>query len=84
LFLPPLSIFSDEYKKRPTEWWNKADNNWNQVCNGGLIVGSLAIAETDPSYAKDMIPKALENLPFSNKFYAPMVLGTRDRAITGL
>jgi hypothetical protein len=61
----------EEYKKRSTEWWNTSENNWNQVCNGGLIVGSLAIAETDPSYAKEMIPKALENLPFSTKFYAP-------------
>jgi hypothetical protein len=61
----------EEYKKRSTEWWNTSDNNWNQVCNGALIVGSLAIAETDPSYAKEMIPKALSNLPFSTKFYAP-------------
>jgi Heparinase II/III-like protein/Domain of unknown function (DUF4962) len=61
----------EEYKKRSTEWWNTSENNWNQVCNGSLIVASLAIAETDPSYAKDMIPKALENLSLSTKFYAP-------------
>jgi hypothetical protein len=61
----------DEYKNRSTEWWNTSDTNWNQVCNGALIVGSLAIAETDPTYAKDLIPKALANLPLSTKFYAP-------------
>jgi hypothetical protein len=61
----------EEYKKRSTEWWNTSENNWNQVCNGSLIVASLAIAETDPSYARDMIPKALENLSYSTKFYAP-------------
>ena len=61
----------EEYKKRSTEWWNTSENNWNQVCNGALILGSLAIAETDPSYAKDMIPKALANLSLSTKFYAP-------------
>jgi hypothetical protein len=61
-----------EYRKAyDTAWWHKGDNNWNQVCNGGVIVGSLAIAETDPTYARDFIPKAIENLPFSNKFYAP-------------
>ncbi len=61
-----------EYRKAyDTAWWHNGDNNWNQVCNGGLIVGSLAIAETDPTYARDFIPKAIENLPFSNKFYAP-------------
>jgi hypothetical protein len=62
----------DEYKKAyDAAWWSKGDNNWNQVCHGGLIVGSLAIAETDPTYATTFIPKALANLPFSNKFYAP-------------
>ena len=62
----------DEYKKiYETAWWAKGDNNWNQVCNGGLIVASLAIAETDPKYADEYIPKAIANLPFSNKFYAP-------------
>jgi len=62
----------DEYKKiYETAWWAKGDNNWNQVCNGALIVASLAIAETDPKYADEYIPKAIANLPFSNKFYAP-------------
>jgi hypothetical protein len=62
----------DEYKKiYETAWWAKGDNNWNQVCNGGLIVASLAIAETDPKYADEYIPKVIANLPYSNKFYAP-------------
>lgn len=61
-----------EYKKiYETAWWAKGDNNWNQVCNGALIVASLAIAETDPTYADEYIPKVLANLPYSNKFYAP-------------
>ena len=62
----------DEYKKAyASAWWHNGDNNWNQVCNGGLIVGALAIAETAPSYSMEFVPKALENLPFSNKYYAP-------------
>jgi hypothetical protein len=62
----------EEYKKAyDGAWWSKGDNNWNQVCHGGLIVGALAIAETDPSYATIFIPKALANLPYSNKYYAP-------------
>lgn len=62
----------DEYKKiYESAWWAKGDNNWNQVCNGALIVASLAIAETDPQYADVYIPKTIANLPFSNKFYAP-------------
>jgi len=62
----------DEYKKiYETAWWAKGDNNWNQVCNGALIVASLAIAETDPTYADEYLPKVIANLPYSNKFYTP-------------
>lgn len=62
----------DEYKKvYSTAWWAKSENNWNQVCNGALIMGTLALAETDPEYAQEFVPKALLNLPNSNKFYAP-------------
>lgn len=61
-----------EYRKSyESSWWHDGDNNWNQVCNGGLMVGSLAIAETDPTYASDFLPKVISNLAFSNKFYAP-------------
>lgn len=61
-----------EYRKAyETAWWRRGDNNWNQVCHGGLLVGALAIAETDPTYAAEYIPKAIENLPYSNKYYAP-------------
>ncbi|MCP1381254.1 DUF4962 domain-containing protein [Runella salmonicolor] len=61
-----------EYRKRyATEWWSKAENNWNQVCNGGLIVGALAVAETDPTYARDFVPLALQNMPVALKNYAP-------------
>lgn len=62
----------NEYRKSySTAWWRDTDNNWNQVCNGSLLVGSLAVAETDPSYASDYIPRVIANLPFSNKYYAP-------------
>lgn len=61
----------NEYQKRGGEWWNKAENNWNQVCNAGLIVGALALAETDPAYAQELIPKAISNLSVALKNYAP-------------
>lgn len=48
-----------------------AENNWNQVCNGGLVVGALAIAETDPQYARLIIPRAVKNMPTANRHYAP-------------
>jgi len=49
----------------------KSKNNWNMVCNGGLVVGALAVAETDPRYARAIIPRALQYLPIAMKDYAP-------------
>jgi len=56
------------YKKR---WWARSEHNWNQVCNGGLIVGALAIAESDPKYAEQIIPNAVKSLPLALKTYGP-------------
>ncbi|NIP26566.1 MAG: DUF4962 domain-containing protein, partial [Phycisphaerae bacterium] len=56
------------YKKR---WWAQSEHNWNQVCNGGLIVGALAVAESDPKYAERIIPAAVRSLPLAMKTYAP-------------
>jgi hypothetical protein len=56
------------YKKN---WWAKSEHNWNQVCNGGLIVGALAIAESDPNYAEQIIISAVESLPRAIKSYGP-------------
>jgi len=52
-------------------WWVKSEHNWNQVCNGGMIVGALAIAETDPCYAERIVPAAVKSLPRALKSYAP-------------
>ena len=52
-------------------WWSKSEFNWNQVCNGGLIAGALAIAESDPQYARQIIPAAVRSLPRALKSYGP-------------
>ena len=57
--------------KAPSGWAVKATNNWNMVCNGGLMVGALAIADTDPDYARLIIPRAVECLPIASTYYAP-------------
>lgn len=52
-------------------WWAKVDHNWNQVCNSGLLIGALAVAETDTTIASYILPKAIENLPYALKSYGP-------------
>ena len=51
-------------KKR---WWAKSHNNWNQVCNGGLVMGALAVYERIPEEAQAIIAEALRNNPIAQK-----------------
>lgn len=53
------------------QWWPKSEFNWNQVCNGGMIIGALAVADTDPCYAEKIIPAAVRSLPLALKSYGP-------------
>ena len=41
----------------------KGTHNWNDVCNGSMIMTSLAIAETHPKQATDTMKIALDLLP---------------------
>jgi hypothetical protein len=51
--------------------WAYGTNNWNQVCNGGMIAASIAIAEKDPELAAKTIWRALDGLPHSLAEYMP-------------
>ncbi|MEP2294947.1 heparinase II/III family protein [Algoriphagus sp.] len=51
--------------------WADGTNNWNQVCNGGMIAASIAIAEDNPSLASKTISRALDGLPHSLAEYGP-------------
>ena len=55
-------------KKR---WWSKSHNNWNQVCNGGMVMGALAVYERIPEEAQAIIAEALKNNPIAQKEYGP-------------
>jgi hypothetical protein len=37
--------------------WKRSENNWNQVCLGGLSLGALAIAESEPELARQTLEK---------------------------
>ncbi len=53
------------------KWWVVRDNNWNQVCNGGMILGALAIAEDEKQLADDTIRFALKSIPTGVDVYKP-------------
>ncbi len=47
---------------REDHWWKRRDNNWNQVCYGGLIAGALAIGRHDPGLAVELLHDAYANI----------------------
>ena len=51
--------------------WTRSTNNWNQVCNGGMTVGSLAVAESEPALAAQLIARAINTVPLSMHEFDP-------------
>ncbi len=51
--------------------WIKGTNNWNQVCNGGMIAASIAISDKDPELAAKTIARSLDGMPYALQEYAP-------------
>ena len=59
------------YAGGATHNWHTGTNNWNQVCNGGLGTGALAIADVAPEIAGRVLHEALGSLPLAMGHYAP-------------
>ncbi|MEX0928934.1 MAG: heparinase II/III family protein [Balneolales bacterium] len=51
--------------------WITNTNNWNQVCNGGMIAAAITIAERDPELAARTISRSLDGMPYALKEYGP-------------
>lgn len=59
----------EQYANRAS--WTRATHNWNFVCNGGAIIGALAIADEEPALAGTLLAQALASLPVALASYAP-------------
>lgn len=51
--------------------WLNGNFNWNPVCNGGLLVGALAIYETEPELARQIVERSIKYIPFAGADYSP-------------
>lgn len=51
--------------------WVKAEHNWNQVCNGGISIGALAVIEKYPEIASIVLEQSLQGLPHAMSTYSP-------------
>lgn len=65
---PAMACYQGTYKPN---WWIKGTNNWNQVCNGGVGIGALAIADEHPKFAGELLHHALAGLPTAMREFAP-------------
>jgi hypothetical protein len=62
---PALALY------RTGGWWTQARHNWNQVCNGGIGMGALALAEVEPELAGQILEAALKSLQLAMAEFAP-------------
>jgi hypothetical protein len=51
--------------------WLTASHNWNQVCNGGMTYGALAIYEDEPTLCRQLINRAISTVALPMKAYGP-------------
>lgn len=56
---------------RSNTWWASYENNWNQVCFGGLTLGALAVAEESPGIARELLREARSGILYGLSVYAP-------------
>jgi hypothetical protein len=54
-----------------TPSWVNNTNNWNQVCNAGMIAASIAVAEQEPELAAKTIHRSIEGMNNALREYAP-------------
>jgi hypothetical protein len=56
---------------RSRGWWSQSQHNWNQVCNGGIAIGALAVADQQPQLAAYVVHQAANSVQIAMREYAP-------------
>lgn len=54
-----------------SNWWLSTDENWAQVCHGGLAAAAIAVAEREPFLSGRILQRALDGLSKVAANYAP-------------
>lgn len=52
-------------------WWKNSEHNWNQVTNGGVGIGAIAVMDDFPALAGNVLHEAASRLPLAMQHYAP-------------
>jgi hypothetical protein len=64
-FKPALNLY------RNHSGWTRARHNWNQVCNGGIGMGALALGDVEPEISGEILHAALESIQLAMAEFAP-------------
>lgn len=56
---------------RKNTWWARVTHNWNQVCNGGMTMGALAVGDEEPELCGEILHSAILSVPLAIESYAP-------------
>jgi hypothetical protein len=56
---------------RQQKGWTVANHNWNQVCNGGMTLGALAIGDEERQLAGEILPAAIASVRKPMREFAP-------------
>jgi hypothetical protein len=51
--------------------WPTTENNWNQVCFGGAVLGALAVGDEEPGIAGKILTQARTHTVHGMRAYAP-------------
>jgi hypothetical protein len=51
--------------------WHRDVHNWNQVCNGGLTIGALAVGDEEPQLCGKILHNAITSVQLAMQSYAP-------------
>jgi hypothetical protein len=56
---------------RRSSGWHRVRHNWNQVCNGGIGMGALALADVEPALAAEFLAAAIPSIQLAMREYGP-------------
>lgn len=60
-----------EYEKGGSGSWAKRETNWNVVCNAGMVMAALGVAEDYPQETATILDNAAKYMPNCLKHFAP-------------
>ncbi len=71
LYERAITLVLREYEKGGPGSWAKRETNWNVVCNTGMTLAALAVAEDYPQEAATILDNAAKYMPNCLKHFAP-------------